>query len=81
MKKPTTQKTESEQKSKPTGFNWHEHKDFVEWWKEHKESGFVQDNEGKWRWNITPPEAWRSARYRSEFTGHDEYYTLEQMQR
>lgn len=78
MKKPTTQKTEKPKK--PT-FNWQEHKAFVDWWKEHQHSGFVQDSEARWHWNITPPEAWNCARYRSEFTEVDSYYTLEQMQR
>ena len=45
---------------------------FVQWWKEHRHSGFAEKG-SQYRWNILPPDAWNAHRYRLEFsdaTGH-----------
>ncbi|HET6886621.1 MAG TPA: hypothetical protein VFH87_01735 [Candidatus Udaeobacter sp.] len=80
MKTRTIKKTESKPKFSLTKWST-DHKEFVAWWKEHEHSGFVEDSEGGWHWNFTPRLAWNCARYRSEFTGEDEYATKEEMQR
>ena len=80
MKKTTADKIDTKPKFNST--KWmHDHREFINWWKDHSQSGFVEDPEGQWHWNITPRLAWNCARYRSEFTGNDEYASKEEMQR
>jgi hypothetical protein len=44
-----------------------DHPLFVEWWKQHRHSGFAEDKEGKWHWNVKPWTAHKVDRYRAEF--------------
>ena len=71
MKKPTT-KLKSTASFPP---------EFLPFWKEHEHSGFVEDSNRKWHWNITPRLAWNCARYRTEFTQEDEYFSKEDIAR
>ena len=41
---------------------------FYNWWKEHRHSGFAENEAGMRRWGITPLEAWKCNRYRTEFS-------------
>lgn len=53
--------------------------EFVEWWKNHRHSGFCSVKDQRlghevFYWGITPRHAWKCARYRVEFedaTGTD----------
>lgn len=53
---------------------------FINWWKEHRHSGFVETPDHKWRWNIAPREAWMVDRYRAEFGSPSRYeWTSEEL--
>jgi hypothetical protein len=69
MKKPTTrQKKTDEPKFNPT--KWMaEHKEFVEFWKEHRNSGHCYVKGGYTHWGILPWQAYESEQYRAEFIG------------
>jgi hypothetical protein len=41
---------------------------FVEWWKDHRHSGFYEDDEHFYYWGIKPSEAWACDRYRAEYS-------------
>jgi hypothetical protein len=41
---------------------------FREWWKKHRHSGFLEDDEHFYMWGITPSEAWQCDRYRAEYS-------------
>ena len=60
MKKP-------EPKKKKPSFNWQDQKAFVDWWKEHRASGFAEDKQGRYSWGIYPKEAWHIDAYRMEY--------------
>jgi hypothetical protein len=47
--------------------------EFIEFWKNHEHSGFYETPDRKWRWNITPREAWMVDRYRAEFGSPSRY--------
>lgn len=57
----------------PPPFNptkWvNEHRDFVDWWKEHRDSGYAENRGGKSRWGILPWKAYYIEAYRAEYTG------------
>lgn len=46
-----------------------EHSAFITWWQNHWKSGFCEDEQGYWHWNIEPWVAWESERFRAEFVG------------
>ena len=47
--------------------------DFIEFWKNHAHSGFYETTDRKWRWNITPREAWMVDKYRAQFGSPTRY--------
>ena len=51
-----------------------DHRDFVAWWKEHRHSGFIEDENGRTHYAIPPWQAWGVERYRAEYTGRSRYY-------
>jgi hypothetical protein len=59
---------EEKPKANPYGTFNAEHPEFVGWWKKHRHSGFVEDDQGKWHWNTLPAEAWYIDKYRVEFS-------------
>lgn len=62
--------TKKEQEPKFNVSQWMaEHRVFVAWWKEHRDSGYSENGEGQFGWSIKPWHAYRSERYLAEYTG------------
>lgn len=54
------------------------HHEFVVWWRDHRDSGYAENRDGRARWGMHPYAAWKCERYRVEYAnafGH--YYAPE----